>query len=278
MVIKELLKIGRDTIKDTEYTNGLNESRQILSFLLKVDNSYLYAYSDEEVSEKIAEEFIEMAQKRSEGYPLQYLLGSVEFMGLEYQTSENVLIPRTDTEFLVERIISENKSEIDLDILEIGVGSGIISLTLGNEFKDSKVTGVDISDYALKLANENKENLKIYNVSFIKSNLYENVVDKYDIIVSNPPYIPSDDIDGLQVEVAVHEPRIALDGGKDGLDFYREIIVNSTSYLKEKGKLYFEIGYNQGEDIKKLLIDNGFREVEIIIDFAGNDRVVRGEL
>ncbi|NLY20003.1 MAG: peptide chain release factor N(5)-glutamine methyltransferase [Tissierellia bacterium] len=278
MVIKELLKIGRDTIKDTEYTNGLNESRQILSFLLKVDNSYLYAYSDEEVSEKIAEEFIEMAQKRSEGYPLQYLLGSVEFMGLEYQTSENVLIPRTDTEFLVERIISENKSEIDFDILEIGVGSGIISLTLGNEFKDSKVTGVDISDYALKLANKNKENLKIDNVRFIKSNLYENVVDKYDIIVSNPPYIPSDDIDGLQVEVAVHEPRIALDGGNDGLDFYREIIVNSTSYLKKKGKLYFEIGYNQGEDIKKLLIDNGFREVEIIIDFAGNDRVVRGEL
>ena len=277
MVIRELLIIGTEKLSESKYSDAIYESRLILSFLLNVDMSYVFSYPDREVEESVAERFLEIVNRREEGYPLQYILGTAEFMGREFAVRENVLIPRSDTEILVSRILDEVGDET-VDVLEIGVGSGIISLSLGCELQNANVLGVDINPDAIELAEENKERLKVSNVEFRHSDLFQNVDSKFHIIVSNPPYIPSEDIGGLQVEVAEHEPRLALDGGADGLDFYRAIIQGAPKYLHENGRIYFEIGYNQGREIEELLRESGFTNIEVISDYSGHDRVVRGEL
>ena len=261
MNIKDLIKKHGDT----------NENWLILEFLterklveLKADLNFCI--------DKIYDKFLEIIEKRKQNYPLQYIFGKWEFYGLELYVDESALIPRFETEILVDEIL---KMDCKKDkILDIGCGSGAISLALANNLVNSYIYGIDISEDALILSKKNKDKLGLKNVEFFRSDIFSNINDNnFDIIVSNPPYIDEVDMKTLEKELSF-EPQNALYGGKDGLFFYREIITNSLNYLSDKGILAFEIGYNQMEDISNLLIDNGF---EILIqekDFVGFDRII----
>ncbi|QQK07911.1 peptide chain release factor N(5)-glutamine methyltransferase [Miniphocaeibacter halophilus] len=224
--------------------------------------------------EKKQEDLIyEIYKKYKRNYPLQYILGQWNFYGRDFFTEEGILIPRFETEILVEKILDLN---IDFrNILEIGVGSGIISITLALEMEKSQIIGVDISQKAIDLANRNKEKFNVKNCKFIKSDLFSSVSreNKFDLIVSNPPYINLEDMDKLEEKLS-YEPENALYGGKDGLDFYREIIEKSKDYLKSNGVIAFEIGYNQGESIKEILSNHNFMDIEIFKDYNDFDRCI----
>lgn len=206
--------------------------------------------------------------------PLQHLTGNQEFMGLEFKVSEDVLIPRQDTETLVELVLKRH-SDRKSHILDICTGSGCIAISLAVLGKYEKVEAVDISTKALKIAKENAERLVPENQEFVlkESDLTGAVEGRFDVIVSNPPYIASAVIEGLEPEVRDFEPRIALDGAEDGLFFYRRLCQECREHLQTGGAVYFEIGYDQGEAVKKLLLEAGYEKAEVIRDAAGNDRV-----
>ncbi|MEY8414928.1 peptide chain release factor N(5)-glutamine methyltransferase [Tissierella praeacuta] len=260
------------------------DSILIMCKLLDVDKSYIYTYGEREVSEEIESKFLQLVERRTEGYPIQYILGEREFMGLDFYLEEGVLIPRPDTEVLVEYIIdyiNKRYKNKRIKVLDLGIGSGAISLSIANYCKDVFVYGVDISDTAIKIANINKSKFGLSNVNFYKGDLFEAIESldlekEFQIIVSNPPYIASEEIETLDITVKDFEPRSALDGGVDGLDFYRKITPESRKYLKDNGLLIYEIGYNQGEEVRNILIDEGFREVSILKDLQGHTRVVLG--
>lgn len=262
----------------------LLDSILVLCKLLDVDKSYIYTYGERQVSKEVEDEFIKLMKKRAEGYPIQYILGEREFMGLDFYLEEGVLVPRPDTEILVEYIIdyiNKNYKSKNIKVLDLGIGSGAISLSIAHYCKDVFVYGIDISDIALKVANINKQRLNLSNVNFYKGDLFKaleglNLEGKFEIIASNPPYISKEEIEKLDRTVKDFEPRLALDGGEDGLDFYRKITPESKKFLKNNGLLIYEIGYNQGEDVKALLISEGFKEVSILKDLQGHDRVVLG--
>jgi len=285
--IEELLKKGIDMLGKGDFTNPLLDCQLLLSNVLNVDKVYIYTHKNQIVSNEAVDKFLQLINKRKEGYPLQYIIGKQEFMGLEFYVDNGVLIPRPDTEILVEAVINMAKEGFSnkerINIVDIGTGSGAITLSLAHYIKNSFVFSIDISDKALEIAKINCNRLNLNDkVKFIKGSLFEPLWDldlryNIDIVVSNPPYIPSQDIDDLQVEVSKYEPRIALDGGWDGLDFYRLITRDSMDYLRDKGILAFEIGYNQGEDVRNILESSGgFKDVSIIKDLAGHDRVVIG--
>lgn len=277
MVINDLLG---------KYEENLQDGVLILCKLLNVDKSYIYTYGDREVPREVGDEFLKLMEKRSLGYPIQYILGGQEFMGLDFYLEEGVLVPRWDTEILVEYIIKYIKDKYgkdNINILDLGMGSGAISLSIGNYCENAQVIGVDISDIAIKVGNINKERFNLPNVNFYKGDLFQgleglNMEGKFHIIASNPPYISKSDIEGLDVGVKDFEPRLALDGGVDGLDFYREITPKSRDFLVENGLLIYEIGYDQGELVKDIMIKEGFKQVSIIKDLQGLHRVVVGFL
>ena len=275
MVINDL--IGKSKIDRLE-------TILILCKLLDVDKSYIYTYGDKEVEDYIADKFLELMEKRHSGYPIQYILGEREFMGLDFYLEEGVLVPRPDTEVLVEYIIEyikKNYKEDNINVLDIGIGSGAIALSMAYYLKNIQVVGIDISHTAIKVANINKEKFKLSNVNFYKGDLFKaleglNMEGKFDIIVSNPPYIKRLDIESLDIQVKDYEPRLALDGGIDGLDFYRRITKRSLEYLKDNSLLIYEIGYEQGKEVEDILKVWGFKDISILKDLGGHDRVVLG--
>lgn len=273
MVIKELLEYGIENLKNNLYTVPLNESRRILSFLLDRDVSTIAISENENVDDEIVEKFKKIIDRRKLGEPLQYIINEANFYGYDFYVDEGCLIPRFDTENLVQKVIEIGNTFERPDILEIGAGSGAIASTIAMELPKSRVTGVDISDAALRVCNINKDKYKIENLQFIKSDLFSEVKSCFDIIVSNPPYIKQNDMETLQKEVQ-YEPKLALDGGVDGLDFYRVISKKSVEHLKIGGYLVFEIGYDQGLEAKELLLSHGFNKIDIIKDIQGHDRVV----
>ncbi len=280
MVVSELIAKGMTLIEGKEYSNPRLESILVLSHLLKVDKNYIYIHGDKNVEESIKNEFIYIMEKRASGYPLQYLLNEEEFMGLSFYVQEGVLIPRPDTEVLVEFIIDYIKKQ-EINVLDIGIGSGAISLSIAEYCPNTRVYGIDIEEIPIKIANLNKEKLKISNANFYQGDLFgaldtHNIDEKFHIIVSNPPYIKTSDIEELQIEVKDHEPWIALDGGEDGLDFYRKISKDASNYLMDKGMLIYEIGYDQGIQVMDILNKEGFQNISILKDYQGNDRVVYG--
>jgi release factor glutamine methyltransferase len=194
-------------------------------------------------------------------------------MGLSFDVSKDVLIPRQDTEVLVQEILKAAEGK---DVLDMCTGSGCIIISLAKLGRIHRGIGVDISIEALSIARKNAKKLQA-DVSFIHSNLFDQVEGQFDIIVSNPPYIPTSDINDLMEEVKNHEPIIALDGEEDGLHFYRTIVNQLSSYLKPSGYVFFEIGYNQGETVSRILEEHGFRNIKVIKDLAGLDRVVSGQ-
>ena len=264
-------------LKKNGVLSPLLDTEYIFSDVLKVNkNTLKYSMSreiKEEDKDKIREMLVLRAKKRK---PLQYILGEWEFYGLPFKVRENVLIPRADTEILVEQCIQLMREIEEPNILDIGSGSGAISIAIANELKSSSVTGVDINEDAIKLANENKILNKVENVNFIESNLFEKLDKdfKYDLIVSNPPYISKEEYETLMPEVKNYEPQNALTDLGDGLYFYREISKLVGEYLKDTGYLAYEIGYNQAKDVTKILQNNNFDVLSVIKNYGGNDRVV----
>jgi release factor glutamine methyltransferase len=277
MTIKEIIDYGAEAfIKNSEVPR--KEIELLVMSVCGLKKIDLILKSDEKISEDDLLKIKELIKERVKGIPLQYLLGNQEFMGLNFVVTEDVLIPRQDTEILVEEIISRYKNESNLRVLDIGTGSGAISISLAKFLKKAQVFSIDISKEALTVAKLNaKKNKVSEQITFIESNLFENltVEESFDIIVSNPPYIPSKDILELQREVKDYEPMLALDGGEDGLDYYREITKKCVDHLKKDGLLAYEIGYNQGIDVFKML-ENDFYHIEIIKDLQKHDRVVLG--
>lgn len=283
MVIQELLKWGTDALEKIEYSDPRQETRLILAQLLGVDRSYLYAHGDLEVPDYIKDKFNMIIDRRRAGEPLQYILGTQEFMGIELKVDKGVLIPRGDTELLVEWILSYIDEKLDgrpCRMLDIGIGSGAIALAVAYHRPDGQIIGVDISREALKIAEENRKRIQLDNVSFMESDLFSSIGKEYlgsfDIIVSNPPYIPERDIESLQIEVRLHEPRLALSGGEDGLDYYRKITAEAGKYLAKGGILIYEIGAGQGADVADIMKRNGFKEITVIKDLEDRDRIVAG--
>ena len=227
---------------------------------------------------KALEEFQEKLSRRAGREPLQHILGAQEFMGLEFYVNSDVLIPRQDTETLVETVLCAYKNQ-GISLLDVCTGSGCIAIRLAALGKYAHVEAADISNAALLTAEKNAEKiLGAGVVKFRRSDLFSAFApeERFDVIVSNPPYIPSMVIEGLEPEVRDFEPRLALDGSGDGLFFYRKLAEESRSFLKENGAVYFEIGYDQGEAVERLLSGHGFKDTKVIKDLSGKDRVVSG--
>lgn len=239
-----------------------------------INRTDYYMIPYREINEEQYTRYQAMIEARSRRIPYQYLINQQEFMGLQFYVNENVLIPRQDTEVLVQLAMKEADNA---DILDMCTGSGCIILSLGKLCKPKSLTAVDISSKALEVAKRNARNLEV-PVTFIESDVFDKVTGTYDIIVSNPPYIPTRVIEELMPEVKEHEPMLALDGLEDGLYFYRILAKEAYKYLRKSGYIFLEIGHNQGEDVKNLLLEAGFTEVNIVKDLAGHDRVVVGKM
>lgn len=251
------------------------EAFYILEYVLKINRSTYFLKKTEEISKEQCENCISIAVERSKHRPLQYILGTQEFMGLTFQVDENVLIPRQDTEGLVEKVLSITKGTER--VLDLCTGSGCIGISLKKHKSSLQVTGVDISPKALQVAKKNAENLQA-DVTWIESDLFEKVTGTFDVIVSNPPYIQSDVIKTLMPEVKDNEPLLALDGREDGLYFYRKIIREAKNYLSSQGILCLEIGYDQGEAVAEFMRQQGFEEISVEQDLSGLDRNVYGKI
>lgn len=275
MTYKDLYLLGKNALEQAGIAEAEIDARLLLEYVCETDRSFLYAHPESEVSEQKEKDYVNHIEARAKHIPLQHITGTQEFMGLEFYVNQDVLIPRQDTEILVEEAMQ--KLHDGMEILDICTGSGCILLSLLHYSNDCKGVGVDLSKEALVVARKNQEKLG-GNATFIESNLFEQVEGQFDILVSNPPYIKSDVIDTLMPEVACHEPRMALDGYEDGLYFYREIAKRAPRFLRRFGYLFFEIGYDQGQAVKEILEKNGFCDVKVIKDFAGLDRVVRGKI
>jgi release factor glutamine methyltransferase len=285
VTIEKLLKDGLEIIKEREFNNPYLDVQLILSHLLQKDKVYLHLHRRDEVNEETAKMFYEMAERRNAGYPLQYMTNSQEFMGLDFYVQEGVLVPRPDTEILVEKVINivnnSNLNDKSFKILDIGTGSGAVGVSLGHYLKNSEVTLMDISDVALDTAQKNIEKFGLKNVKILKGDIFKHDFgnEKYNIVVSNPPYIEKDIIETLPVEVAVYEPKLALDGGADGLDYYRQIVKVFNVIHEEGAILSVEIGYDQKDKVSDIFKDaNIFNKIECDKDLGGNDRVVTGFL
>ena len=275
MKYRECYEEGRRILAEAGIEEADLDARLLLEHVCHTNRNDLLVHGDRDVDNYQKKEYLQWIEKRSEHIPLQYLTGTQDFMGLTFKVSDKVLIPRQDTEVLVERVLEDLES--GMQILDMCTGSGCILLSLLKLCAYHNVTGVgvDISEDALRVARQNAEKLDV-NAQFLSSDLFEKVEGVYDIIVSNPPYIRTSVIEELKEEVKLHEPYFALDGKEDGLYFYRRIVQESSKYLKKGGKLYFEIGHDQGEDVSMLMKHAGFTDVIVKKDLAGLDRVVFG--
>ena len=269
--ILEILKWTTGFFKEKQIINPRLNAEYIISHVLGCKRFDLYVRFEEIVSLENREKIKKMVIERAKSKPLQYVIGETEFYGHRFFVNESVLIPRPETEYLVEKIITEIDSYNT--ILDIGSGSGAIAITLKKELPYLSITAVDISASALKIATENAK-LNQVEIEFIESDIFSKLNTKFDIIVSNPPYIPQKEYEALDKEILEYEPKLALLADDDGLYFYRRILSEAKLYLNVNGKIYFEIGYNQSDRIKKIAENNGFTEIETLKDLNGFDRIM----
>ncbi|MBP3596828.1 MAG: peptide chain release factor N(5)-glutamine methyltransferase [Clostridia bacterium] len=270
MKIKEILLKSNNILKENNIEDFNIKTRLLLSYLLNKNKEYLIIHDEEEIQKEIEEKFFYYLEKLKNNYPIQYVIKKQEFMGFEFFVNENVLIPQPDTEILVEEILmlinDGNK------ILDLCTGSGAIGISIAKLKENVQIYLSDISEKALEVAKKNSEKLDV-KTNIIKSNLFENINEKFDIIVSNPPYIETEVIKTLHKEVQ-KEPILALDGGNDGLDFYRQIAKDAKNYLIENGIIALEIGYNQKLAVIKILEKEGYQNIYSKEDYGNNDRIV----
>ena len=279
MTIKEILIQYSKELENISDTPRLDVEMLLKKALGDVDSMYIRMYLDKQLTEEQEKYFLEMIKERLNERPIAYIIGNREFMGLDFFVQEGVLIPRPDTETLVEEIINICNNRTGLNILDIGTGSGAITISLAKYLDKSHVISADISDIALEIASKNAISNNVdERIDFIKSDVFSNVPkeEKFDLIVSNPPYIRKADIDGLDRQVKDFEPYNALEGGEDGLDFYRKITKESKSFLKNKGILAYEVGHDQAQDVSQIMQENGFEGIYTKCDLQGFERVVIG--
>ena len=273
--LKGLLADGSKMLTQAGIDEAELDARYILEYITGLNSAQYFIHSEDIIEKNKAEEFFRLIERRSKRIPLSYVIGTRDFFGLTFKVDENVLIPEQETELLVEEVIkhSEGKS-----VLDMCTGSGCIAISIALFGKPSKVAASDISEKALEVARENAKSLKAGEISFIQGDMFENVTDKFDIIVSNPPYIETGEIDELMPEVRDYIPRLALDGDIDGLKFYRIISKEAVKKLNKNGRIFYEIGYNQSRAVASILLENGFTDVKIMKDYSGLDRIVMAKL
>ena len=275
MNIEEILKKEINNLKQNNIENSTLKAKILLANILNVKKEYLLIHSEEEIKQEDKIKYENCIKELIKGKPLQYITNKQEFMGLDFYVDENVLIPQPDTEILVEKAIEIAVTTQKNKILDMCTGSGCIAISLAKKINNAQITAVDISNSALNVANKNAINNNVENkIKFVNSDMFNNIEEKFDIIVSNPPYIETETINKLEIEVQ-NEPHLALDGGIDGLKFYKIIANNAFKYLNENGYLLLEIGYNQQNSVTQLLQDIGkYKNIETIKDLGGNYRVV----
>ena len=280
MTIRDIIIKYSEELKEISDTPRLDVELILQKSLGDVDRIYIHINLNKELSDDEYNLFLSMIKDRINGRPVAYIVGNREFMGLDFFVKEGVLIPRPDTEVLVEEIIELCKNKDKVEILDIGTGSGAITVSLAKYIEKSTIKSLDISDIPLEVGKKNAMNNDVDNkIEFIKSDLFSSIKDKnikFDVIVSNPPYIPKKDMDTLHTQVKDYEPYNALEGGIDGLDFYRDITDQSKSYLKEDGILAYEVGHDQAKDVSDIMKDNGYTKIYTKKDIQGIDRVVIG--
>lgn len=274
MTYREVIDKGEVLLRENGIDDAKMDAWLLLAMVCKIDRNFYYVHMHEDITEEQLSEYESVLKKRSERIPLQYITGEQEFMGLKFQVNSNVLIPRQDTEILVEEAIKQIKP--GMEVLDLCTGSGCIIISIMKNVPEITAVATDISKQALIVAKENAK-LNEVSVRFETSNLFDSIKGRFDVIVSNPPYIPTAEIEKLMPEVRDFEPYDALDGKEDGLMFYRKIIEEGKQYLKPEGYLMFEIGYDQGKAVSELMRRAGYSEIKVIKDLAGLDRVVTGK-
>ncbi len=279
--LRDLVNKGTEILKNADDEDAKLDAFLILQYITGMNRTSYYLHCDEEefVSKGYEKEFLiteyyKLIERRASHVPLAYIFGYQDFCGLTFKVNENVLIPEQDTESLVEEVLKvvDGKSVFDLC-----TGSGCIAISIAKLGKPSSVSASDISTKALAIARENADRLGAA-VTFYESDLFSSIEGKFDVIVSNPPYIKTDVIKGLAPEVRDHEPLLALDGDADGLSFYRKISKEAKEHLNKKGRIYYEIGYDEGAQVSEILADNGFQDIKVMQDLAGLDRIVAGRM
>ena len=275
MTYREAVEFGTKCLTDAGVPDAALDAWYLLQMVCKIERSYYYVHGEEDITQDAQKEYEIAVQKRAEHIPLQYIIGEQEFMGLRFKVNSNVLIPRQDTETLVEQVLKIVKP--GMKVLDLCTGSGCVLISVLKNAPELTGMGSDISKTALLVA---KENAKLHEVDaeWVRSDLFDNITETFDVIMANPPYIPTGEILSLMPEVRDFEPMEALDGKEDGLYFYRKIIGQCKQYLNPEGHLLFEIGYDQGQKVSALMREIGFHDVQVIKDLARKDRVVTGML
>ena len=276
MEYSKLYEFGCLQLKAADISDWKTDARLLLEYACGTDFNFLYTNPDFEVSNDKETLYKEYIDKRLTHVPVQHITGTQCFMGLDFKVTKDVLVPRPDTEILVEEVLKDLHD--GMRILDMCTGSGCILLSLLKYSNDCMGQGIDISPAALKVARKNAEKLGISSAEFIESDLFQNVSGRFDILVSNPPYIKTSEIEGLMPEVSKYDPFIALDGHEDGVYFYKKILEGAGGFLNRGSLIAFEIGNDEGEAVSGLMKEAGLKNIEVIKDYGGNDRVVKGFL
>ena len=274
----KILELYKNSSKELEQ-NGILTSKLdvkiLLSYLLNIDSKELIMYFNQHIDRKFINNFEQLLKRRLNREPIANIVNKKSFWSYDFFVNENVLTPRSDSEILVEAVLSNyDDMNEELNILDLGTGSGCLILSLLKIYKNANGLAVDISDKALQVAKQNAKNLKVENIQFLKNNWNDNIEEKFDIIISNPPYIPTKEIKELEPEVNKFNPLLALDGGEDGLNCYRYLAKSLDKNLKENTKIFLEIGKNQEKDIEKIFNENGYKLLKMYKDLAEINRIL----
>ena len=273
-----LLELYKDSTKKLEQEGILTSKLDVkilLSFLLDIDSKELIMYFNQHIDRKFINNFEQLLKRRLNREPIANIVNKKSFWSYDFFVNENVLTPRSDSEILVEAVLSNyNNMNENLNILDLGTGSGCLILSLLKIYKNATGLAIDISDKALQVAKQNAKNLKVENIQFLKNNWNDNIEERFDIIISNPPYIPTKEIKELEPEVNKFNPLLALDGGEDGLNCYRYLAKSLDKNLKKNTKIFLEIGKNQEKDIEKIFNENGYKLLKIYKDLAEINRIL----
>lgn len=282
ITVLEALNLSTDYLNKKGIESARLNAELMLAHILNCKRLELYLMFDRPLDEVELQNYRNFLSRRAQREPLQYIIGEVEFFNIRLKVNRNVLIPRPETELLVEKIINDFKEKQDFRFLDIGVGSGNISIALLKNIGQANAVAIDISEDALALAKENSYLNEVENrISFYKFDIMKDDIKsfgKFDLIISNPPYVSAEDYETLEPELKVYEPKIALTDSYNGLTFYRKIIEQSSFLLNERGKLYFELGKGQYNEVKRMMDEKGFMDIKIIKDYQGIERIVCGEL
>lgn len=274
ITLEQTLQEGIERLHAADIADASVDAWHLFNHCFGINRATYYMQKNEAADKEKRTLFLQCIELRLKHIPVSQIIQEREFYGYSFYVNEHVLTPRQETEELVEHVLKSCKGK---RVLDLCTGSGCIIITLAKEGKLSQAVGIDISSEALLVAEENKKRLKA-EVTFCQSDLYERVEGTFDIIVSNPPYIPTADINDLMPEVRLHEPLLALDGMEDGLEFYRRIIAGARAHLSDQGEVFFEIGYNQGRAVSDLLSAAGFTNVKVYKDLSGLDRIVHAKV